>query len=108
MVRRLVRFASAAPCMQRFYPMTPLPDAWHRASVKELSRILRVAPPKILSWIKSGELTARNIGTDPTKRPIYRIDRADFDAFWSGRATTAPRVPSKRRRAQSANVKSFV
>jgi hypothetical protein len=92
--------------------MRPLPDDWQFASIQQLRAKLAIAPPKVLSWINSGELVACNIATRASTRPVYRIRRADFDKFMSERSTAPPAPspapsPAPRRRAKSA-CKSFV
>jgi hypothetical protein len=83
---------------------------WQLTTVKALAAHLGVASAKIIAWIHSGELAARNIATTTTKRPIYRIARADFDKFWNSRAAVpAPIAPARSRRARSSSaVKEFV
>jgi hypothetical protein len=83
---------------------------WQLTTVKQLAGYLRVAPQKITAWIHGGELVARNIATSTAKRPIYRIARADFDAFWNSRAVVpAPAPTARRRRARTGGaVKEFL
>lgn len=52
-------------------------------TVDEVAKELRVNPRKIYQFIQSGELIAANIGTEGRK--IFRITRADFEAFLQSR-----------------------
>jgi hypothetical protein len=70
---------------------------------------MRIAQRKVISWIESGELVAYNIATHRDKRPVYRIERKDFDRFWSSRATVPPTpTPPRRNRGTRAPVREFV
>lgn len=44
-------------------------------TVKEVAQEMRVSEKRVTNWIKSGELSALNLGKD------YRIYRSDLDAF---------------------------
>jgi hypothetical protein len=89
--------------------MTSFIANWELITPKALAAHLGVAPQKIISWIKSGELTARNVATSTSTRPIYRIARADFDRFWSARASVPPTpAPPRRNRGTRAPVREFV
>ena len=44
-------------------------------TVKEVAQELRVSEKRVLNWIKSGQLTALDLGKD------YRIYRSDLDKF---------------------------
>ena len=83
-----------------------LPD-WTIATPGQLSRHLAVSVHKILSWIHDGSLTAINVGAKTTARPVFRIQRSDFDAFAAERASKRCAPASKRRRTPS-KIKSYV
>jgi hypothetical protein len=57
---------------------------------------------KILHWIRSGELRAVNLATDPNGRPRYAIDQADILAFELSRQVQPPPPRVRRRRADPA------
>lgn len=44
-------------------------------TVKEVAQEMRVSEKRVLNWIKSGQLTALDLGKD------YRIYRSDLDKF---------------------------
>lgn len=89
--------------------MVALKDDWQFASVKEIARSLGIADAKVLAWISSGELAASNIATSTTTRPIWRISRAAFDAFWAARSVAPVVTPARRQSKRSAStVKSYV
>ena len=52
-------------------------------TVDEVAKMLRVNARKVYQLIQSGELVAMNIGT--TERRIFRINRADLEAFLQSR-----------------------
>lgn len=52
-------------------------------TVDEVAKELRVNARKVYQLIQSGELIAMNIGT--TERKIFRIHRADLEAFLRSR-----------------------
>ena len=60
---------------------------WTVATVKQLADFYLVERHKVIAWIKSGELAAANVATDPDARPTWRIARADFDRFWESRSS---------------------
>lgn len=53
-------------------------------TVDEVARELRVSLRKVYQFIHSGELVATNIGTEDRK--IFRITRADYEAFLQSRS----------------------
>jgi len=66
-----------------------------------VGKILGVTPERVIAWIRAGKLRGINLGDGP-KRPRYRIDRDDLDAFLRAReVTTRPkqvrRAPKKHR-----------
>lgn len=90
---------------------TQLQSGWRIATVPAIANHLGVSPLKVLRWIDNGELNAVNIGTSTDKRPVYRIEAPDFEAFCRSRST-APAAPAavhqQRRRKRPEHVKSFV
>ena len=91
--------------MIRLESIGPLRTDWQLASVGQLAKALGIASNKILTWIRDCQLVAFNIATRTTTRPIFRIDRADFDNFWNGRRTSPPaaKVATSRRRSVAKN-----
>jgi excisionase family DNA binding protein len=81
---------------------------WAYASVPQLASHLRVAQLKILRWIANGDLRAANVGTNTRSRPVYRIARVDFNAFWASRTTSPPVPPAPRRGARKSATQQFV
>jgi len=70
-------------------------------SVKELTERYSVNEHTILTWIKSGELKAINVGRRPgTKKPRWRIT-ADALVTFELLRTHSPPLPRTRRRKQS-------
>ena len=61
----------------------------------QVARMLGVNPDKVLNWIRSGELSASNVGQKG--RPSWRITQAAFDSFLAGRQP-GQRVKQVRRR----------
>lgn len=69
----------------------------------ELARRWGVAPEKVLTWIRSGELRAIDACARRGQRARYLIDLADVAEFESRRSTlpTPRRVSRPRRRRQN-------
>ena len=59
-----------------------------------------IAPEKVISWIRAGELEAINFSNGT--RPRYRISPAAVEAFESRRAVH-PKPKTKRRKRQKEN-----
>ncbi len=72
----------------------------------ELARMLGIAPDKVLSWIRAGELRAVDLSENRGKRPRWRISRESLDEFLKRRAATPPPKP-RRRRKPDANVTQY-
>jgi hypothetical protein len=68
----------------------------------QLARRLRVSPDKVLTWIKSGELRAVNVATNPKGRPRFVIDPNDVEAF-EARRSVHKKPPATRRRRQASD-----
>jgi excisionase family DNA binding protein len=47
-------------------------------TTREVAKLLRVSPEKVLGWIHRGELRAVNVSN--RIRPQYRVSRDDLDA----------------------------
>jgi len=67
-------------------------------TVRDIAERLRVDQHKVLSWIASGELTARNVAASTASRPSWRITSDDLTAFLDARASRPRPQPSRRRR----------
>jgi len=64
----------------------------------QVAKRLGVNPDKVLSWIRSGELSAVNVTIKPGGRPKYRIASADLESF-KNRRTPQQRMKQRPRRA---------
>ena len=64
---------------------------------REIAKLLRVSPEKVLGWIRRGQLKAINIGNG--FRPQYRISPDALQAFFAGSRSSAasPSYTSKAR-----------
>ena len=65
-------------------------------TVPEVAKFLRVTPPKVLRWIRGGELSAVNVATRPSGRPRFRVSPADLAAFQQRRANLTTPVVARR------------
>jgi len=65
------------------------------------------AADKVLTWIKSGELRAVNIATNPRGRPRYLIDLKDVEAFEARRSVHKTPSTGRRRKPPSGDVIEF-
>lgn len=76
-------------------------------SVKQFAERYRVGQHTVLSWIRSGELQAVNVGRAIGGKPHWRIPSEAIQAFELLRSanTTAPQP--RRRTKQSADVVKF-
>ncbi len=71
----------------------------------ELAAEWGVEHAKVLAWIRSGELRAVNLATNPRGRPRWHIDRAEVRAFEQRRAAVVKPPPEQhRRKAESPDV----
>jgi excisionase family DNA binding protein len=73
----------------------------------EIARRLRISADKVLGWIHSGELTAINVAQNPSGRPRFRVDVADYVEFQNRRQVRPQGPVSKRPRKQRADVHEF-
>jgi hypothetical protein len=63
-----------------------------------LAKELGVAVEKVLHWIRTKQIEAINVSTDPTMRARWVISREAIDAFFARRANTAIPSPEPVRR----------
>lgn len=66
-------------------------------SVKEVAESYGASPDKVLGWIRSGRLTAINVGNG-TVKPRWRIRPADLADFERRGESKKPAKPVRRRR----------
>jgi hypothetical protein len=66
-------------------------------------------PDGVYALIRSGQLAAVNVGSDPNGRPTWRIAEADLLAFLAARRPrpTMKRTPRRKGAARRAGVKFF-
>lgn len=55
-------------------------------------------PDAVLAWIRTGELSAINVGTTWGGRPTWRIAEADLEAFLASRRAISSSVDKRRSR----------
>jgi excisionase family DNA binding protein len=72
----------------------------------ELAKLLRVEPPKVIAWIKRGELHAVNVADKNGKRPRWRISPEAFEDFIKPR-TSSPPVKATRTKRRVAYKEFF-
>lgn len=67
--------------------------------VADIADRLQVKGDTVLGWLHSGALPGFNVAsTTNGKRPRWRIDPADLDAFLASRTTGHRPAPTRRRR----------
>ena len=64
----------------------------------QVAEQLGVNASKILTWIRSGELTAINVAASLLGRPRWRISQADLAVFEARRSAIAPLKARPRRK----------
>ncbi len=64
----------------------------------QLARRWGVAADKVNALIRSGQLRALNLATDPNGRPRYRIYLSDVERFEQARSNKPPLPKAQRRR----------
>jgi excisionase family DNA binding protein len=69
----------------------------------EVAQLWGVSPCTIMTWIRNGELRAINVARRLGRRPRYRIDVSDLEAF-ERRRSVQPPPPVPRRRRRDPNV----
>ncbi len=67
-------------------------------TVRQLARLLGVAPTRVRGWIKSGQLRALNLASSPLARPRMLILPDDWEAFRRAHAAVPEQPPKRRRR----------
>jgi excisionase family DNA binding protein len=67
----------------------------------KVAKVLGVDPSTVISWIQSRQLKASNVGKGG-KKPRYRIQRSDLEAFMQSRQLP-PAVATKQRRAKPSD-----
>ena len=82
------------------------PMAYHYTP-PEIAKVYHVAPDKVLTWIRSGELPAFNAATRPNGRPRYLINEADLKTFEARRAVVPVTKIPRRRRPKQEGVTEF-
>ncbi len=64
----------------------------------EIARMWGVSVEKVLTWIRTGELTAINAATSRTGRPRYLVDVKALAAFEDRRQVVAQTATTPRRK----------
>jgi transposase len=76
-------------------------------TVQDIQRRYGVTVHTVLTWIRSGELRAVNVGRRPgAKKPRWRVTEAALEAFEQLRTPTPP-PPRARRRKRNYEVHEF-
>ena len=76
-------------------------------SVKDVCERYSVSEGTVLTWIRSGDLRALNVGRKlGGKKPRWRITESALQAFEQLRTPTPP-APKTRRRKRSESVHEF-
>jgi len=72
----------------------------------QLAEIMGVEPPKVIAWIKRGELRAVNVADClNAKRPRWRIPPEAFEDFVKARESKpAPRITRRKRKSETEDV----
>ena len=66
-------------------------------SPPRVAKLLGVTPETVLGWIRSGELRGFNLAARTAKKPRFRVDRIDLEAFLAGRTVQSPPKACRRR-----------
>jgi hypothetical protein len=77
----------------------PRTDTVPGLTVADLARRFRVSPDKVRAFLRRGELTAVNLATNLSGRPLWRITHQSVERFERRRSSTPPAKPARRRRA---------
>lgn len=72
----------------------------------EVARRYGISPEKVHAWIRSGELRAIDVANQGSRRPRYRIDLADLEAFEERRVVVTS-APSCRRRKRDPSTTEY-
>lgn len=76
---------------------TSIPGIEPHYSPPQIAEALGLDPETVHGWIRSGQLTARKLGSG-TVRPRYRVAQSALERFLASRETTAPSRPQRPRR----------
>ena len=71
-----------------------------------IARQLGVKAERVVGWIKAGQLRGFNLAEPGSRRPRYKVDPIDLQAFLNKKAVTAMPKAARRRR-QPAGVTEF-
>jgi excisionase family DNA binding protein len=86
-------------------------DSQQMLSVPEIAKRLRVNEDKVRGWLVNGELRGVDVSARRGKRPRWRIDPADLEAFLARRvAQPTPRTTGRvqrRRRAETGIIEFY-
>lgn len=77
-------------------------DAPRGQTPREVARLLRVSPDKVLAWIRKGELVAVNVATNRSARPRFVVLPGAVEAFAASRQACAP--PPRKLKKRTAQV----
>jgi excisionase family DNA binding protein len=69
---------------------------------REVAKLLRVSPDKVMGWIRSGELPAINTASVRCGKPRYVILPHHLAEFERRRQAASPPGPQRRRRQPAA------
>lgn len=64
----------------------------------QYAKTLGVEPPKVIAWIKRGELRAVNVALNQYGRPTYKIPLSAIVEFEERRSAKQPVKPARRNR----------
>jgi Helix-turn-helix domain len=73
---------------------------------REFAQQLGVDVMKILGWIRTGELAAINVSTDPSSRPRWRLSPEAIDEFLARRRAQQP-VKTQRKRKMAGVIEFY-
>jgi excisionase family DNA binding protein len=77
-------------------------------SVRDVCERYAVSEHTVLTWIRSGELRAVNVGRRPgAKRPRWRIAAAALEAFEAARMPVPPPARGRRQRQREPDIIRF-
>ncbi len=80
--------------------------SWH--TPPQIARRYGIGLPKVLGWIKRGELRAVNVADRADGQPRFRVSPTDLAIFEQRRsATPEPKVTRRRRRLPDGVIQFF-
>lgn len=80
-------------------PKTATAPKRSKLTPREVAEHYGVCIDSVLAWIRSGHLKALNVSPNPaSKRPRFRIDTNDLEAFERRRQVQPPAAPAPRKR----------